>query len=431
VQVIGPAAEAGESARWFVRRLADDRPLPERAGRVARFLATGERRFARMSADLCESGRLLALHLRLGDGVAVALDQFTERWDGKGVPGRAAGDDISRPLRVVRVAHDFLTVARARDQESALAVLRRRRGRGYDPAIVDAALSDAGRLLQAADVPDAWGCVIDAEPRPVATISAAGLEPVARAFGEFADVKIGFLHGHSGRVARLAATAAAALGCSPAEVSDVRTAGFLHDVGRVGVPNGIWAKPGALSSEEWERVRLHPYFTERVLRRSGAFARLASLSGSHHERLDGSGYHRASAAAQLGTAARLLAAADGYDAMVHDRPHRRALSRQDARAQLGEAVRAGVLDKRAVDAVLEAAGETPVEVRQGHPAGLSDREVEVLRLLAREATNREIARALVITEKTAGHHVEHIYTKLGVTTRVGAALFAMRHDLVE
>ena len=136
-------------------------------------------------------------------------------------------------------------------------------------------------------------------------------------------------------------------------------------------------------------------------------------------------------ATQLGVGARLLAAADAYDAMTHDRPHRKALTADAARAELGEMVGAGALEKRAVDAVLEAAGADPVEVRQANPAGLTDREVEVLRLLARGRTNKEIAAALVVAEKTAGHHVEHIYAKVGVSTRVGAALFAMRHDLVD
>jgi HD-GYP domain-containing protein (c-di-GMP phosphodiesterase class II) len=254
----------------------------------------------------------------------------TTRWDGKGVPGDVAGEEISRPLRIVRVAHDFVAV-----------------------------------------------------------------------------------------------------GCSRAEVSAIRAAGHFHDLGRVAVPNGVWDKPGALSGGEWERVRLHPYYTERVLERSTPLAPLALLAGSHHERLDGSGYHRGATAAQLGAGARLLAGADAYDAMTHDRPHRPALPPAGACAALGELVGAGKLEKRTVDAVLEAAGAAPLRVRQGHPAGLTDREVEVLRLVAQGRTNREIAQALVVTEKTAGHHVEHIYAKVGVSTRVGAALFAMRHDLVE
>ena len=431
VQVLGPASEPSEDMRYLVRRLADDRPLPERARLVAKQLVGGQKQFALAAASLCESGRLLARRLHLRDEVASALGQVTARWDGKGVPGDIAGETISRPLRIVRVAHDFVAVAHGRDRDTAIAALTRRRGRGYDPQIVDAALAQPEALLLAADLPDAFGRVLAAEPEPVATISSAGIDVVARAFGEFVDLKLGFLTGHSSRVAALAATAADALGCSRAEVSAVRAAGFFHDLGRVAVPNGIWDRPGALSAGEWERVRLHPYYTERVLERSPPLAPLALLAGSHHERLDGSGYHRGAAAAQLGVGARLLAAADAYDAMSHDRPHRGAMPPADARTELGEMVGAGTLEKRTVDAVLEAAGAAPLGVRQGHPAGLTDREVEVLRLVAQGRTNREIAEALVVTEKTAGHHVEHIYAKAGVSTRVGAALFAMRHDLVE
>jgi HD-GYP domain-containing protein (c-di-GMP phosphodiesterase class II) len=430
-RAVGLASEPSEDLRHVVRRLADDRPLPERARLVVRMLAEGTKQGELMAANLCEGATLLAQRLRMPEAVAIALGQLMERWDGKGLPDHAAGQGISRPMRVVCVVHDLVVIADARDRESAIAALARRRGRGYDPQVVDAALADPDGLLRAADVPDAWQGVIDAEPQPVATISSAGLASVARAFGEFTDIKLDFLHGHSTRVAELAATASEALGCSRAEVSEVRAAGFLHDVGRVGVPNGIWDKPGPLSAGEQERVRLHPYYTERVLERSGALAPLAALSGSHHERLDGSGYHRGATAAQLSVGARLLAAADTYDAMTHDRPHRSALSPEGARAELGEMVRARRLDKRAVDAVLEAAGAAPLRVRQGHPAGLSDREVEVLRLIARGRTSKEIAKALVITEKTAGHHVEHIYAKTGVSTRVGAALFAMQHDLAE
>jgi HD-GYP domain-containing protein (c-di-GMP phosphodiesterase class II) len=427
----GPASQPGENMRHLVSRFADDRPPLERARLVAKMLATGQRQFEQAAANLCEGGMLLARRLHLPDEVGLALGQVTERWDGKGVPGKAAGEEISRPLRIVRVVHDFVAIAQARDRETAIKALKRRRGRGYDPAIVDAALAQPDALQRTADVPDAWERVLEAEPRPVATLSRAGLASLARAFGEFTDVKIGFLHGHSARVAELAATAAEALGCSPAEASDVRAAGFLHDLGRVAVPNGIWDKRGPLSAGEQERVRLHPYYTERVLERSRVLAPLALVAGSHHERLDGSGYHRGATAAQLRVGARLLAAADAYDAMTHDRPYRRALSPADARIELGEMVRAGALGKRAVDGVLEVVGAAALEVRQGYPAGLSDREVEVLRLVAQGRTSKEIAKALVITEKTAGHHVEHIYAKAGVSTRVGAALFAMQHDLAD
>jgi HD-GYP domain-containing protein (c-di-GMP phosphodiesterase class II) len=430
-QQLGAVSETAEDLQYFLRRFADDRPPPERVRLVARMLLGGHKRFELMGANLCEGATLLARRLHMPDAVTLALGQLLERWDGKGLPGEAAGEEISRPLRIVRVAQDLVAIAHARGAEAAVKALARRRGHGHDPAIVDAALADPESLLRAADVHDAWGRVIDAEPQPVATISSAGMEMVARAFGEFTDVKVDFLHGHSARVADLAATAAEALGCSRSDVDDVRAAGLLHDVGRVAVPNGVWDKPGELNAGERERVRLHPYYTERVLERSAVLAPLARIAGSHHERLDGSGYHRGSAAAQLGVGARLLAVADAYDAMTHDRPHRRALGREAARAELGEMVRAGALDKRTTDAVLEVAGAAPLTGRQGRPAGLSEREVEILRLLAQSRTTKQIARALTITEKTAGHHIEHIYAKTGVSTRVGAALFAMRHDLIE
>ena len=431
VQVLGPASEPAEDIRYLLRRLADDRPAPERALLVAKQLVGGKQQFERAAANLCEGGRLLAARLHLPDEVARALGQVTTRWDGKGIPAEVEGEEISRPLRIVRVAHDVVAIAKARDLQAATEALRRRRGRGYDPEVVDAVLAEPETLLGAANVPNAWERVIAAEPEPVATISRAGLERVAGAFGEFTDLKVGFLRGHSSRVAELAADAAAAVGCSRSQASEVRAAGLFHDLGRVSVPNGIWEKSGRLSAGEWERVRLHPYYTERVLERSPVLAPLAVLAGSHHERLDGSGYHRGAGAAQLGVGARLLAAADAFDAMTHDRPHRRALGPEQARDELGAMVGAGAIDKRAADAVLEAAGSAPTQTRQSYPAGLTEREADVLRLLAQGKTNREIAEALVITEKTAGHHVEHIYAKADVSTRVGAALFAMRHDLVE
>jgi HD-GYP domain-containing protein (c-di-GMP phosphodiesterase class II) len=430
-QLLGAISEPSEDLRYFLRRFADDRPFPERIWLRGRMLVGGKARVELMAADLCEGATVLARRLQLPEQVALALRQLTERWDGNGLPGAAGGEQISRALRIVRVAQDFLAIAQAVDQQAAVDALKRRRGRGHDPAVVDAVLADPELLLAVVDVPDAWQRTIESEPEPVATISSAGLQTVAQAFGEFTDVKVGFLHGHSRRVAELAATAAESLGCSREEISEVRAAGFLHDIGRVAVPNGIWEKPTALNAGERERVRLHPYYTERVLEHASALAALASIAGAHHERLDGSGYHRGSKAAGIGLGARLLAVADAYDAMTHDRPYRAARSAQHARAQLAEMVSRGAFDKRAVDAVLDAAGALPVDVRRGYPAGLSEREVEVLRLVARGKTSKEIARALTITEKTAGHHVEHIYAKVGVSTRVGAALFAMEHDLVE
>jgi HD-GYP domain-containing protein (c-di-GMP phosphodiesterase class II) len=205
---------------------------------------------------------------------------------------------------------------------------------------------------------------------------------------------------------------------------------MLHDVGRTGVSSGIWGKPGPLSDSEWERVRLHSYYSERVLARSSALAQLGALAASHHERLDGSGYHRGASASPLTPAARILAAADAYHAMTEPRPHRPALTPEAAAEALRSEVRAGRLDGEAANAVLAAAGHRIRTTRRALVAGLSEREVEVLRLLARGHSKKDIAGLLFISEKTVGHHTQHIYSKIGVSTRAGATLFALQHDLL-
>jgi DNA-binding CsgD family transcriptional regulator len=195
------------------------------------------------------------------------------------------------------------------------------------------------------------------------------------------------------------------------------------------VPSGIWEKPGPLTSQEWERVRLHPYHSERIVKGCPPLAPLAALTGSHHERLNGSGYYRESTAAALPMPSRVLAAADALQAMTQPRPHRPARSLEEATAALAGEVRAGRLDGDAVTAVRAAAGE-PIRRRRSGPSGLTDRQIEVLRLLAAGLSNREIGRRLSVTPRTAEHHVQDIYARIGVSSRAAAALYAMQHDLL-
>jgi DNA-binding CsgD family transcriptional regulator len=178
-----------------------------------------------------------------------------------------------------------------------------------------------------------------------------------------------------------------------------------------------------------ERVRMHPYLTERMLASTPALSSLASLAGQHHERVDGSGYPRGLVGDAISPAARILAAADFYRAKLEPRPHRPAVSTDDAEALLREEVRAGRIDGGAADAVLRAAGHR-VRRRREWPAGLTAREVEILRLVARGLSHKEIAEELVIARKTASNHVERIYVKAGVTNRAMAALFAVKHGLM-
>jgi HD-GYP domain-containing protein (c-di-GMP phosphodiesterase class II) len=308
---------------------------------------------------------------------------------------------------------------------------RQRAGGAHDPAIVERFCRKAPHLLADLDGEFAWEMALAAEPGPRPCLSAAQLDHIARAIADFVSLQSPYLAGHSSGVAELAAGAARRLRLPEADVVAVRRAGWLHDLGRVAVSAGIWGKPGPLSDGEWERVRLYPYYTERILARPQALAPLGALAALHHERLDGSGYHRGLTAGALPFTARVLAAADVYQALTEPRPHRPARAAGEAADELRCEVRAGRLDAEAANAVLAAAGHRVRSKRRAWPAGLSDREVEVLRLVARGLSNREMAHRLELSERTVHHHIQHVYHKLGVSTRAAATLFAMQHDLLE
>ena len=293
--------------------------------------------------------------------------------------------------------------------------------------MTDALLSEGQRwLAEIGD--DPYGAVLDAEPVPRRAID--DLDRALTAVADFTDLKSPYFRGHSTCVARLAIDAARSAGMADALAVGLGRAALVHDVGRVAVPSGIWDKAGPLSVSEWERVRLHPYLTERVLQRCSSLEPLADIAGHHHERADGSGYHRGASGDQLSLSARLLAAADAFQAMAEDRPHRPALRPADATASLLDDVDTGRFCRVEVDAVLAAAGQVSRPPQVARPANLTEREVDVLRLIARGHANKAVAAKLGITPKTVGHHVEHIYTKAGVTTRAGAALFAMENGLL-
>jgi len=255
-------------------------------------------------------------------------------------------------------------------------------------------------------------------------------DTACQALADFADIKSPYMLGHSPGVAALASAAARIGGLGEAEALALWRAGLLHDLGRVGVSAGVWTKPGRLTEREWEQVRLHPYYTERILARSPAFATIGALATLHREQLDGSGYHRRLPASLLSPAARLLAAADVYRALLEPRPHRPARPPAAAAAELARAVQAGGLDPDAVRCVLAAAGQQVKQARPAHPAQLTERELDVLRLIARGHSIKQMAQQLTISPKTVDTHIQHIYEKIGVSTRAGATLFAVEHNLL-
>ena len=415
----------------FIRHVGEGLPLRQRASLVAAIMREGDARFKHVAATNCEAAVCLARRMHMSSAVLTSLGQTLERWDGRGGPAKLKRDQITLQVRVVGLAHDVEVFERVGGIDACLAAVKKRRGAGYDPDIADAFLRSAREIFKELPPGPLHEAVLEAEPKPHARISPSGLDGIAHAFADFIDLKSRYTTGHSSGVAALVEAAGRSARCSEAEVSALRRAAMLHDLGRIAVPNGIWDAPRALTTPEWERVRLHPYHTDRILNHAAALRPLANLASSHHERLDGSGYHRGSVAAHLTLPARLLAAADVYQAMTQERPHRPALKADDAARELRAQVDGGRIDRAAAECVLEAAGHARRRSRRELPGGLSEREVEVLREICLGNSNREMAVRLHIAEKTVGHHVQHIYNKIGRSTRAGAALFAMENDLLQ
>ncbi|HZQ04267.1 MAG TPA: HD domain-containing phosphohydrolase [Gaiellaceae bacterium] len=375
-----------------------------------------------IAAAHCDAAERLAGRLGIHASARRALLSVFERWDGTGFPRALAGEQIPVAVRFAQVAYDAILLRGVRGADGAVAAVRRASGKLFDPAVVallvSTELDGDGEPWDAALAADPDGIVLDDE----------GLDAACRAAGDFADLKSPWLLGHSAAVAELAEAAGWRLHLDAAEL---RRAALLHDLGRVAVSSGIWDRPGPLGHADWEAVRLHPYHVERFLDRSPTLVALGLVAGGHHERLDGSGYHRGATAAQLSAPARVLAAADAFQAMTERRPHRAALPAERAADELLAGARAGRLDADAVDAVLAAAGQRRAHNYRELPAGLTAREAQVLVLLARGLTNRQIAARLVISPKTVGRHLEHVYAKAAVSTRAAAALFALEQGLLE
>ena len=391
---------------------------------VAEMITRGKERARAGAAAGCEVAQNLSEQLGLGTGVRAALACAFEQWNGQGLPSGVAGEQIPLAARVVFVARDAEVLHRLRGAEGALAAVRARSGASYDPDVAAALLSGGGDLLHAAEPASPWDEVLRREPHPRPWVPEARVDTTLRVFADFVDLKSPYTAAHSRGVAELAAAAVTEDGAA------LRRAGLLHDLGRVSVPNGIWEKPGPLTDGEWERVRLHPYYSERIIDRVPALRALAPVAGMHHERVDGSGYHRGSGRADVPVPARLLAAADAYQAMTQPRPHRVALAPERAAAELESMARSGRLDGESVTRVLNAAGHRRAPPKRELPAGLSEREAEVLRLLCRGDTKKVIARRLSISPSTVDHHVRHIYDKCNVRSRAAATLFAIDHDLL-
>lgn len=422
VDVTSPLEVAG----FGIRNFGAGEPPLKRAGKLVAAALAGPREFQAVCRD---TALRVASMLELGPSIEDALAQCHERWSGRGGPRRLKGAGIHPAARIFHVAHDAEVFERIGGSGAGVAIVRRRAGNQYDPAVAHRFVDVGDALFARIDAEPIWDGFVDAEPRPVRQLAAEEVDRLARAIGTFIDLRTPFTVGHSSEVARLAELAGRKLGLSEPESAALRRAGYLHDLGRAGVPIAVWNRTAGWTPTDRERARRHPSLTELVLARSSALGPLGALAGMHHERLDGSGYRSLRASFQP-VAARLIAVADLYRTKLEPRPHREALTPDAARRAVDREAGEGRLDGDVVRAVLAVAGH------QGPPrgkasGGLTERELEVLGLLVRGLSNRQMADALFVSPKTVDHHVQHIYDKLGVSTRVGATLFALQHGLVE
>lgn len=451
---VGCHADAHEQAKWFgddiALKAAKFGPYEPRSLRMAvsglrflgsghpplhrfrlglEFVVSGRREVDEMVAQHAANARALAEQLGLSEDVVEALGAAYERWDGRGWPGELAGENVPIASRIAQLAEVIEVANRVGGPQAAAKLARERRGKQFDPALAAVVAHDAELILSGLEAVSSWEAVVDAEPALAVVLSGDRFDEALEAIAGFVDLKSPYFLGHARAVADLAADAGGRLGLPTDDLRLLRRAGLVHDLGRLGVSNAILDKRGPLGAGEWERVRLQPYLTERMLRQSPTLAPLGRIAVQHRERSDGSGYPSGLTRAAISHHARLLGAADAYQAMREPRPHREALSADEAAAQLRAEVAAGRFDADVVEAVLGSAGHRVARRREG-PAGLTPREVEVLKLVALGLSNKEIARVLTIAPKTVGNHVEHIYAKIAAPTRAAAAIFAMQHGLL-
>jgi HD-GYP domain-containing protein (c-di-GMP phosphodiesterase class II) len=309
---------AAPGASWF-----------ERAKRVATLARLGPRSAARLVQVRCDRGAEIVTQLGFGRGAAEAVRALEEHWDGHGHPLGLKGEQIPLASRVLGLAQILEVFSAGSGPWSGLALVRRRSGKWFDPTMVEACRGMEPLLARwiAMSTRELRDEVSLAEPGQASLLAGtATMRRVAHVFAGIVDAKSPFTGAHSQRVAALSVAITRNLGWSAERVEEVRSAALLHDIGKLSVPNSILDKPGALDPAEWEIMRMHALYTERILEHVKGFEWFAFASAAHHERMDGRGYCRGLDGDSLPELSRVLAVADVYDALSTARPYRHALS---------------------------------------------------------------------------------------------------------
>lgn len=429
---IGNKSELAETIVRAITRTFADAPPAELANAVQRGLAEAMQVSVPILSGHCEVAKRIAERIGLSDEIRENLGQLYERWDGKGLPRGLSGNAVKLPVRLVTLAQDAIALTEAHGFDTMKTMIAKRGGGAYEPELADLFVVHAERLLAGLDGPVDRETILALEPVPHSMLDEEACEEAYVAIADMIDMRMPFTFGHSRAVAALADAAAKQMGLPASDIRDVRRAAYTHDIGELAVPVSTWMRGGPLTERETDAAHLHPYHGERALASLGGDGKaIAALVQCHHERLDGSGYHRNSRAPDLSPAARILAAAEAFQTAREVRPYRPALTDAAAAAKLRAAVKEGKLCPNAVEAVLTSAGQPARRASTTRLAGLTPREIEVLRLIAAGDTAKEAGRKLEISPKTADNHIQNLYSKIGVTTRAGAALYALEQGLVQ
>jgi HD-GYP domain-containing protein (c-di-GMP phosphodiesterase class II) len=315
---------------WSLRAVAPSASTRERIRGLRAIKAEGKVTQALMRAR-CDRGAEIAYLLGLEAETAEAIRALDEHWDGHGQPGGLRGDEIPLLGRIVCLAQTVEIFHADGGVAAALAVAHRRRGRWFDPALVEALDAIGGDR-------EFWSSLAAGEPlgwRPAERLMSADderLDEIAQAFAGVVDAKSPWTYRHSDRACVILTSLATALGSEPDALGELRRAALLHDIGKLAISNRILDKPGRLTAAEFARVREHPLVTARILERVPGFRALAAVAAAHHERLDGRGYPHHMGAAELTLPMRMLAVADVYEALTSPRPYRAAMSSHEALA---------------------------------------------------------------------------------------------------
>lgn len=340
-----------------IRAMSATEPLPRRFRRLVHLALHGSRERRAVEQTRCERGAQIAGKAGFGPDVSAAVMSIHEQWDGNGLPMGLLGEAIPLPSRIVAVCAALDVLTSAYGVRRAVRIVRQRAGAWYDPhvtgVLLELAADGLSQELVAGRVEERIG---EMEPGRLIRLSdEADVDRIGSAFADVIDAKSPFTASHSRRVAEIAAGLAERFGLPEADVRDVRRAGLLHDIGKLGVPNRILDKPGRLTADEYMIIREHPMLSLRILEPVSIFDRVAELAASHHERLDGTGYFRGLDAEALSLGARIVAVADVYEALTADRPYRAAWTPERAMAVM----RASAGDHLAADVVEALTGLSP------------------------------------------------------------------------